>query len=280
MDTVGDYSDVEYVFEPHTKSVPQLRPYLEALFERRRFMAALAQADLRTARSRTSLGNIWSVLNPLFQAGIYFFLYSVLRSGANTSFLPVLIAGFFLFGLSTAALGEGGNSILRARGLMLNSTFPRALLPVTSVYKSLREFVPAAIVLAVLFPLLGGQIGPGLLVLPLLFGFQIVMNIGIALLVSTYVVLVPDGSNLMSYVNRILFFATPVMYPVALLPANVKAFLQWQPLFPLFASYQAIATGTMPSFSLIVETGLWAGALIVLGAYVFLKHEREFTIHL
>ncbi len=105
----------------------------------------------------------------------------------------------------------------------------------TSVYKSLREFVPAAIVLAVLFPLLGGQIGPGLLVLPLLFGFQIMMNVGIALLVSTYVVLVPDGSNLMSYVNRILFFATPVMYPVALLPANVKALLQWQPLFPLFA---------------------------------------------
>ncbi len=81
MDTVGDYSDVEYVFEPHTKSMPQLRPYLEALFERRRFMAALAKADLRTARSRTALGNIWSVLNPLFQAGIYFFLYSVLAFG-------------------------------------------------------------------------------------------------------------------------------------------------------------------------------------------------------
>ena len=56
---------------------------------------------------------------------------------------------------------------------MLNSTFPRALLPMTSVYKSLRKFVPAACVLAVLFPLVGGKLGPGLFVLPLLFSIQI-----------------------------------------------------------------------------------------------------------
>ena len=73
----------------------------------------------------------------------------------------MLIAGFFLFSLSMAALGEGGQSIKRAKGLMLNSTFPRALLPVTSVYKSLRKFVPSACVFAVLFPLVGGKVGSG-----------------------------------------------------------------------------------------------------------------------
>ncbi len=113
-----------------------------------------------------------------------------------------------------AALGEGGQSIRRAKGLMLNSTFPRALLPVTSVYKSLRQFVAIACVFAVLFPLLGGRLGPGLFVLPLLFVIQIVMNVGIAMLVSTFVVLVPDGTNVMTYVRQILFFATPVIYPV------------------------------------------------------------------
>ena len=61
--------------------MPKLRPYVAALWDRRRFMAELAQADLRTARSRTALGNLWSVINPLFLAGIYFFLYSVLREG-------------------------------------------------------------------------------------------------------------------------------------------------------------------------------------------------------
>ena len=43
---------------------------------------------------------------------------------------------------------------------MLNSTFPRALLPITAVYKSLRKFVPAVAVFVVLFPLSAASSGP------------------------------------------------------------------------------------------------------------------------
>jgi teichoic acid transport system permease protein len=280
MAMVSEYSDVEYVFEPHSSTMPNVREYLKGLWDRRQFMHELVRADLRTARSRTVLGSIWSVLNPLFQAGVWFFLYTVLRRGGQAGFLPILVANFFLFGLSLSALSEGGQSIKRSKGLMLSSTFPRALLPVASVYRSLRKFVPEACVLVVIFPLLGGQLGPGLLVLPLLFTLQIVMNVGIALLVSTYVTIVPDGNNVVQYVTRILLFVTPVIYPVSLLPPAAKAVIQWQPLFPFFAAYQAIFGGGIPSLGLVVMSAFWAGALLVLGAQIFLKHERQFALHL
>jgi len=281
MAAVSQYSNVEYVFEPHSSTVPDVRQYLKALWERRQFMEALARADLRTERSGRVLGNLWSVLNPLFQAAIYYFLYTVLRRGASQdNFLPILIANFFLFGLSMSALGEGGTSLKRGKGLMLNSAFPRALLPVTAIYKSLRSFVPAACVLVVLFPVVGGTVGPGLFALPLMFTLQVVMNVGIALAVSTYVVLAPDGNNLVQWLTRMLFFVTPVIYPVALLPPAAKAVLQFQPLYPIFASYQAIFGGSMPSPGLVALSALWAGGLLVFGARAFLKHEREFALHL
>jgi hypothetical protein len=113
MSTASEYSDVEYVFEPHSRAMPDLRAYLAALWNRRDFMHALARSDLRTLRSNTTLGNLWGVLDPLFQAGIYFFLYSILRGGSRMAFLPILIADIFLFQLTTAALGEGGLSIGR-----------------------------------------------------------------------------------------------------------------------------------------------------------------------
>jgi teichoic acid transport system permease protein len=281
MAAVSEYSDIEYVFEAQKSTLPDVRRYLAALWERRQFMQELARADLRADRSGRVLGNIWSVLNPLFQASIYYFLYSILRPGAgNNGFLPILIANFFFFNLSMAALGEGGSSIKRGKGLMLSSTFPRALLPITSIYKSLLQFVPAVGVLIVLFPLVGGEVGPGLSALPLVFALQVVMNIGLALAVSTYVVLVPDGSNVVQWVTRVLFFATPVIYPVALLPSAAKAVLQFQPLFPLFASYQAIFGGEVPSPGLVVSSAVWAGVLLVVGARAFLKHEQEFALHL
>jgi teichoic acid transport system permease protein len=277
-----EYSDVEYVFEANDSTMPNVREYLGLLWERRHFMGELARVDLRSTRSSTTLGAIWTVLDPLFQAGIYFFLYIVLRGGGGSAqaFLPILIGSMFLFTLSTAAMSEGGASIRRAKNLMLNSTFPRALLPITTVYKSIRGFAPSAIVFFILFPLLGGTIGPGLFLFPLLFVLQTIMSVGIALLVSTYVVLVPDATNVMNYVTRILFFATPVIYPVSLLPAGTKILVAWQPLFALFASYQAVLSGTVPSFALIMQTMLWAFGLLFVGGYFFMKREREFTIHL
>lgn len=285
------YSDVEYVFEPHSNKLPDIREYVASLWERRRFMVELARADLRSSRSRTSLGSLWAVLDPVFQGAIYFFLFTVIRGGGSSSsssggpakgmsFLPVLLGGIFLFMLSTGALGEGGGAIKRSKGLMLNSSFPRAMLPITAVYKSLRKFVPSAFVLVVLFPLVGGKLGPGLFVLPLLFAIQIVMNVGIALLVSTFVVLFPDGTNFMTYVQRVLFFATPVVYPAAILPPGAKLIIGWQPLFALFASYQAVFSGGVPSVLLILQAMGWAVALLFIGGNLFLRHEREFALHL
>lgn len=279
MSGVDEYSDVEYVFDAHTTTVPDAREYVKSVWDRRVFMVELARADLRTARSRTALGNIWAVLNPLFQASIYFFLYTILRNNPRSRmFLPVLIANFFFFGLSMAALSDAGNSLRRAKGLLLNSAFPRAMLPLTSIYKSLREFVSSFAVLLVMFPLVGGKFGLGFFLLPIVFALQIVMNIGISLLVSTYVTIVPDGGNVMTFVNRILFFVTPIIYPVALLPANVKPFIAWQPLFPLFACYQAIFSGGVPNALLLLETLAWAIVLVVIGGRFFMRREREFTM--
>jgi teichoic acid transport system permease protein len=282
MSETGEYSDIEYVFEPHSASLPDLRSYVAALWERREFMVALAKSDLRSLRSSTALGNVWNVLDPLFQAGIYYFLFAVLRKGATnqTQFVPILISGFFLFQVSISALGEGGTSIKRGKGLMLNSTFPRAMLPVTAVYKSVRNFVPSACVLVFLFPLVGGKFGPGLFVLPMLFVLQVLMCVGIALLVSTWVTLVPDAANIMAYITRVLFFATPVVYPVSLLPSSAKLIVGWQPLFALFSSYQAVFGGGVPSLSLIVQTAFWSFFLLIVGIQVFLRHEREFASHL
>src|SRR6476659_1319312 len=168
------------------------------------------------------------------------------------------------------AMSEGGASIRRAKGLMLNSSFPRAMLPLTTIYKSLRDFVPSACVLLVMFPIVGGQFGPGFFLLPIVFAMQIVMDVGISLVVATYVTLVPDGQNVMSFVARILFFVTPVIYPIALLPPGVKPFIAWQPLFPLFACYQAIFSGNTPNALILLETLVWAIALVVIGGRVFM----------
>jgi ABC-type polysaccharide/polyol phosphate export permease len=107
-----------------------------------------------------------------------------------------------------------------------------------------------------------------------------VMNVGLALAASTYVVLVPDGDNVVQWICRILFFITPVIYPVALLPPGAKAILQFQPLFAPFAAYQAIFSGQTPNPALVAVSAVWAVVLLLVGGRAFLMHEREFALYL
>ena len=229
------YSDIEYVFEAGAATSTPLLPYVKSVWERRRFMLELARAGVRGKQSSTILGHIWGVVDPLFQALLYYLLFTIIRKGGRPiDFLPVLIAGFFLFGLAASALSEGGRSIRGSKSFMLNSTFPRAIFPITSMYTAVLRFAPAIFVYAAFHIVLGAPTGPQLLLLPVLFAIQLVMMLGLALLMSATVALFADAGNAIQYVTRILFFTTPVIFPLAAIPAGIRSTLEWQPFFPLF----------------------------------------------
>ena len=281
VDGAEGYSDIEYVFEADAPTSTPLVPYLRALWERRQFMLELARAELRGKQSSTALGRLWSILDPLLQAGIYYMVYTIIRRGARpTEFLPVLIAGVFLFQLALSAVTEGGRSIRSSKSLMLNSTFPRAIFPIATVCRGVMRFAPAVPVYAAFHISLRAPVDWALLLLPIMFAVQIALMVGLALLVSTLVVMFRDASNAVQYISRVLLFATPVIYPLSAIPEDIRAVLSWQPFFALFAAYQEIFGGEVPELGLLIQSTLWALGFLIIGARYFLRHERELAIRL
>jgi ABC-type polysaccharide/polyol phosphate export permease len=278
------YSDVVQVFEPHDLELPPLRPYLDELLERRPFIKELATAEVRGQRSSTVLGELWSLVDPLFQAAIYTFLFTVIRGarGGSTSaeYLTAIIASVFLFNYTRIAISDGGRSILRHKGLVVNAIFPRALLPVAEVYKGFLSTLPALAVYLPIHLAMQAPITEALLLLPFLLLVQTVINLGLALLLSTATAYFRDVSTLLNYVLRLLTFATPVVYPASILSPTIRAVLSINPLFALFCSYQNIINGQMPEAGQVFQSIFWAAVLIVAGAWAFLRHERSFAIHI
>lgn len=275
------YSDLVQVFEPNSLALPPLRPYLRELVARRPFIRELAGAEVRGQRSSTILGELWSLVDPLFQAAIYMFLFIVIRGGKGTTTADVttIIASVFLFNFTRIAIADGGRAVQRHKGLVLNAVFPRALLPIAEVYKGFLSTLPAFAVYAVIHLIARAPITQAVLVLPLLLLIQTVANLGLALLFSTATAYFKDVSNLLNYLLRLLTFATPVVYPVATLSPGLVTLLSWNPLFALFSAFQSVIIGEMPSASLFIQSIFWAGVLLVSGVWVFLRHERSFALH-
>jgi teichoic acid transport system permease protein len=278
-----DRAEVEYVFEPHAVKLPPLKPYLQELWDRRRFVKTSARAEIQGKRSSMVAGQLWAVLDPLFQAAIYFFLIQVLRAGqggrGSSYQMTLLISGIFLFQFTRTSLNDGARSVVGGRGLLLNSAFPRALLPISAVYKGILELAPAGAVYLVIHIALGRPIGSGIAFLPILLVLQTTLNLGLALLFAALTVFMRDITQLMQYILRVLFFVTPVLYPVSFLPSGVRTGMAFNPLFPVFAAYQEVIGGGVPTNLQLFGALFWAVVFLVVGAGLFLSHERAFALH-
>ena len=278
------YSGVEHVFEPHSRLMPPLRQYLTEVWDRRAFAVALAKADLRGGRSRTVMGELWSLLDPIFQAALYYLLIMMIRGGSGdegSHRLIMLVSGIFLFGLTSKIIAKSARSISTNKGLIMNSTFPRLLLPLAEVHKAILDFIPVTLVYVAFHVAMGGEVGVGFLMLPLLFVIQLVLAFGIGLVFATLIVFVRDMSNLLDYIMRLFFFGSPILWEAASLPESILSVLRFNPLFALFASYQKVlALGGVPPVGLLLEAIFWALLFVVMGLRLFVSNERGFALRI
>jgi teichoic acid transport system permease protein len=284
--SAADLAGAVSVFEPHSVGLPPIGPYVREIWERRRFIQASARASIRGKRSTMAAGQLWAVLDPLFQAALYWLLFAILRGGAGgrgtSSALTLLVGCLFLFNFSRISLTEGARSVTSGRALLMNSSLPRALLPLTSIYKGLLELIPSGFVFAAIYLATGQTIGAGIVFLPLVLLLHTALNLGLALTLATISVYIRDVTNMLQYLMRVLMFVTPVLYPVSYLtrfPAVAKILLI-NPLYPVFAAYQAIITGGVPTYGQLALSLVWATAFLVGGTIFFLSHERAFALHI
>ena len=256
-----------------------LGSYLRSVWGRRRFISSLARTELRARYFNTILGQFWTVLSPLMLAGVYFLLIQVIGGGrAGTDRFTLLVACVFLFYFTRNSVQAGASSIIGGSGLILNSAFPRAVLPITAVLEAFVQLVPSLIVYAVIHGLTGAPLSVSLIFLPLLLLLQTIFNLGVGMLLGTLGVYFRDIVNALQYLLRIWLYATPVIYTVGDLPPRIRSVLIWNPLFHLFASYQAVLTGTTPRMQYIAISTGWALGLLVFGGLVFVFKEREFAL--
>src|SRR5215213_6881909 len=160
-----DFTGERHVYVPHSVGLPPLGSYMHELWRRREFAVELAKTKLREQNFDTVFGQIWLVLNPLLLALVYFILVDILRASdsRNSEFFAHLVAGLFAFTFIHNAMTVGVRSVTKGGRLILNSAFPRALLPLSAVITAFMRFVPTMIIYVPIHLLSGLPVGPNLL---------------------------------------------------------------------------------------------------------------------
>ncbi len=277
-----DFSAEIHVYEPHKVGLPPLGTYLRQLWRRREFAFELARTDLLSKHYNTALGQLWLILNPLFLGLVYFALVQIIgRRGGTVVGLAYLLLGLFTFRLVSSSVSQGARSVVGGGRLILNSAFPRTLLPLSSVLTSFMLFLPTIAVYAVVHVIAGLPITPYILWGIPIIAMLIVFAAGIAMLVAAIQVYFRDLTSFLRYMLRIWLYASPVLWVTDQVPEKYQPFLYINPLYPpLTALSQSVDLGRMPDIHLLLLTLAWAVAALVGGGLFFISREREFAVRL
>src|SRR5256885_7133402 len=143
----NEFTARRHVYEPHRVGLPPLVPYARELWRRREFMVELSRTNLRAQHFDTVFGQLWLILNPLLLGFVYFLLVDILHHHRHASeFFAHLMAGLFLYYFIQQSLNQSVKSVVQGGKLILNSAFPRVLLPLASVRTAFFRFLPTMLI--------------------------------------------------------------------------------------------------------------------------------------
>jgi teichoic acid transport system permease protein len=226
---------------------------------------------------------LWLVINPLLMALVYFLLIDILRAshGRGPAFFAHLVAGLFLFYFIHNSLTVGVKSVVKGGRLILNSAFPRALLPLSAVITAFMRFLPTIIVYTPVHILSGLPIGPHLLWALPIVALLVLLACGLAMLVAAAQVYFRDLSSFLPYMLRIWLYISPVLYYAERVPDRYKFILDINPLGGLLTSWSDVLNrGHAPAASAMLLSLAWGIGLFVLAGLFFMSREREFAVRL
>lgn len=256
---------------------------LKSSFKRNWFTtASLVSKDFKLKYRRSVLGVLWSVLNPLLMMLVLVAVFSnVLKFGGDIENFPLyLILGNVLFTLMADSTSTAMGSILESAPLIKKVRVAKVIFPIEKVLFQLVNF--AISLIAVVIVMLYFRIVPSwhLILLPVLLLFMLLFSAGLGMLLSALAVFFRDVCHLWSVVITAWTYATPLFYPINMLPDWMQAAEAYNPMYHYVTYFRDILMwNTMPG--LREQLVCFAMALItfVVGLVVFKATEKKFILY-
>lgn len=281
-----EFNPVYHSYGAHKAGLPPLIPYFKELWHRRNFAAELSKATMRGSNANTFFGQAWMVLNPLLMAGVYYLMVTFIRGKHDPAFFTHLTLALFAFTIIQTAASTGATSVTGSGKLVLNTAFPRLLMPLSAVRTTFFRFLPTVPVYLLFHVLFGLPWHPRMLLALFFLLCMVVFGMGLASIFATMQVYFRDTSSFLPYFLRLWLYLSPILWTLDLLEERdigrpLMTLVQLNPAYHMVTGYtDLIQDGPMPSLVNWIVSAASALVVVVVGFLYFMSREREFAVRL
>jgi lipopolysaccharide transport system permease protein len=269
---------------PLRGSIPwdaSLFAHVQELVRHHELLLLVTQRELKVRYKQTTLGVLWAVLQPLSLMLVFTLFFSI-YAGLPSDGIPYPLfsyAGLLPWTFFAASVSFAVPSLIHDAHIITKTYFPREIVPLASVLAAFVDFSVAAALFVVMMALYG--VVPALSVLYLLplLALQVVFTIGVCLLFSAITVVYRDARFAVPLLVQLTMFATPVLYPVSVVPESVRlVYLIVNPLASIVDGYRRVLLlHQSPELGPLASAAAWSLALLWLAYWCFKRLERQFA---
>ncbi|HUE99448.1 MAG TPA: ABC transporter permease [Anaerolineales bacterium] len=237
--------------------------------------------DVKVKYKQTLLGMAWAVIQPVMTMLVFTFVFgSVAKVATDGIPYPVFsFAALLPWGLFEVALNQGSRSLVAHNNMVTKIYFPRLILPMSSVFAGLVDFVIAFVILIVL--MFYYQMAPAyelLWTLPLFILLAIVTALGVALWLSAINVRYRDVNQALPFLTRFWLFITPIAYSSEIITGKWQLLYYLNPMAGVVDGFRwaLLGSGNGPGPTLWISTGI-SILILISGLFYFRSMEKTFA---
>jgi ABC-type polysaccharide/polyol phosphate export permease len=241
-------------------------------------LLALTSRDLRTRYQGTVFSFVWWIARPLAMGLVLYFALGRVLGLTIPHYGVFIMSGLFAwFWFSGAVTGAAG-SIVANGGLIKKMQFPRIVLPLSAVLFHTAQFILTLPILTIFVLISGLEPSPVWLIgIPVLLVLQVLLLVGLGLLLAPLQVFFRDLGPMLEVTLLLMFYLTPIIYPLERVPDQFRPFVLINPAAPLVEDWrQLFVHNELPGTELwpaVVATAI----VLTAGLFAFRKLEKYFA---
>ena len=243
-------------------------------------ITSLVSRDFKLKYRRSALGVLWSVLNPLLMMIVLSVVFSTFFKFSIENYPLYVILGNVMFALMADSTSGAMNSIIESSSLIKKIRIEKLIFPLEKVLFQLVNFCISLIAVAAVMIFFQVMPHVSLLALPLLLLYVVLFSAGVGMALSALSVFFRDVCHLWGVIITAWTYATPLFYPVEILPEWAMPIMQYNPMYHYVSYFRdLILNGTVPGLR---ENLLCLGMAVVafaVGLLIFKKTEKKFILY-
>ncbi len=255
------------------------------IWEYRDLLYLFVKRDIVIVYKQTIFGPIWYFVQPLLTMIVYIIVFSNIARIPTDGIPPPVfyLAGIVMWNYFNDCFMHTSDVFHKNSALFGKIYFPRIITPFSKVISGLIQFlIQSALFALVLSYYLyqGVDIRPGaeILLIPYLVLLMAGLGMGAGLIFSALTAKYRDLKFLITFGVQLLMYATPVIYPMSIIPEKYKALIAWNPMAHIIEGFKYAVLGVGEiSFASMLYTTIVTLIVLSIGIIIFNKTEQTFA---